>query len=49
MKRNLYITPYSLNSLRLSDDEFLDQACQLGFDGIEVDRLLKPKYADAAA
>ena len=48
MKRKLYISPFSLNSLQLTDSDFLDQARRLGFDGIEVERLLKPEYADAA-
>lgn len=48
MKRKLYITPYSLGSLKLTDVEFLDLAKQLGFDGVESVNVLTPEYADDA-
>ena len=48
MRRKLYITPFSLNSLKLTDVEFLDLAKQLGFDGVESINVLTPEFASGA-
>jgi sugar phosphate isomerase/epimerase len=48
MKRKFYIIPYSMKSLNLSDDEFMDIVKEIGYDGIELWGVLTEEYAKKA-
>ncbi len=48
MKRKLLITPFSLISLDLSDAECMRIASEIGFDGLEINKVLTPEFANLA-
>lgn len=49
MNRKFHITPYTLKSLNLDPDAFLELAQTIGYDGIEVSGCLQEEYAAKAA